>query len=185
MTVSQLYGIPENAAVADSFLLKWLIILTPICTHTAVSSKNARVCIWVSRFICDVTLPASRARLVTSSEVSGVMCRPCRSDICRFGLHIIDQSWVSPCCVSIWHWSVQRSFQPQRKVMSSNVNTRKVRYFSTSLQKKKKKKDLSLWMYCALFSWLYFRKRNNFLHVVCKWYQIALDQLNGVKCLEF
>lgn len=71
MTVSQLYGIPENAAVADSFLLKWLIILTPICTHTAVSSKNARVCIWVSRFICDVTLPASRARLVTSS---GVRC---------------------------------------------------------------------------------------------------------------
>lgn len=51
MTVSQLYGIPENAAVADSFLLKWLIILTPICTHTAVSSKNARVCMSLSFYL--------------------------------------------------------------------------------------------------------------------------------------
>lgn len=144
-----------------------------------------RECVYESLVLSVMSPFLQVVHVLSHHQVSGVMCRPCRSDICRFGLHIIDQSWVSPCCVSIWHWSVQRSFQPQRKVMSSNVNTRKVRYFSTSLQKKKKKKDLSLWMYCALFSWLYFRKRNNFLHVVCKWYQIALDQLNGVKCLEF
>lgn len=183
MTVPQLFII-QTAAVADSFLVNRLIILMPIYTHTAVSSKNVKVCIWV----CCLMSPLLQVMHVLSHHQRSLVtwCRPCRSDISRFSLHIINQSWVSLCCVSIWHWSVHRSFQPQRKVMSSNVNIRKVRYFSTSLQKmEKKKKNLSLWMYCALFSWLYFRKRNNFLHVVCKWYQIALDQLNGVKCLEF
>ena len=44
MTVPQLFII-QTAAVADSFLVNRLIILMPIYTHTAVSSKNAKVCI--------------------------------------------------------------------------------------------------------------------------------------------
>lgn len=44
------------------------------------------------------------------------------------------------------------------------------------------------WMrlqFSARFSLLVLGKGNTSVHVMCKWSQIALDRLNGVKCLEF
>lgn len=153
-------------------------------------TMHARVC----RFICDITLPASCAGH-RHHQRCPVTCRP---DISRFGLrvlHVINHCWeLQRLCgftVSVSDTGgVYRSLKPQRKIMSCNVNMRKNKILKYILAVKagvfESPQLLSeTRVLCTLFLGCFKKKEIIFPRVMCKWSWIALDQLNGVKCLEF